>query len=203
MGRASVQFGWVDAAYSGNNSTIWAYYEDNPSINASIKIYFDQLPFTFNLTKGWNMISVPLFLENDSVDAFFPATVKANLTDMWYYNNGAWIYYSGTRGFSPKYAHLTNITPGKGYWVKLSNNSTFTVYGLNEKSGVPVVSSGWSMFGVEGLGSLNATTTYPGNKDMWYYDNGQWNYYSNIRGYSLKYTHLNNLDPGKGYWVHY
>jgi len=158
--------------------------------------------FTYHLNKGWNMISVPLLLQNDSVDAFFPAGVKANMTDMWHYSNGTWIYYSGTRGYSQKYARLTNITPGQGYWVKLSNNSTFTISGLNNISGVSSASSGWTMFGVQGLGALNATTAYTNNKDMWYYSNGKWYYYSAIRGYSPKYAHLDTLDPGKGYWVH-
>jgi PGF-CTERM protein len=39
-GSASVQFGWVPTGRGGNNSTVWAYYADNPNINASIKIYF-------------------------------------------------------------------------------------------------------------------------------------------------------------------
>jgi C1A family cysteine protease len=161
------------------------------------------MTFTYDLVKGWNMISVPLTLDNDSVDAFFPSNVRANLTDMWYYNNGSWAYYSGTRGYSPKYAHLTNVTPGKGYWVKLSSNSSFSISGRSNGTGVPVIDSGWTMFGVKGLNSVNATTAYPGNKDMWYYDNGQWYYYSDTRGYSPKYSHLSTLDPGKGYWVHY
>lgn len=38
-GSASVQFGWIDEYYGGNNSTIWAYYADNASVFASIKIY--------------------------------------------------------------------------------------------------------------------------------------------------------------------
>ncbi|HTY91434.1 MAG TPA: S8 family serine peptidase [Methanocella sp.] len=202
LGEASVQYGWVGPSYSGNSSTIWAYSADNASVNASIMVYLDCQSYTYNLTKGWNMISVPLFLQNDSVDAFFPADVRANLTDMWYYSNGNWVYYSGTRGYSPKYAHLTNVTPGQGYWVKLSNNTTFTIIGLNEVSGVSAAGSGWTMFGVKGLDSTNATTVYSGNKDMWYYSNGQWYYYSATRGYSPKYAHLDSLDPGKGYWVH-
>lgn len=159
--------------------------------------------FAYSLLKGWSMISVPFKLNNSSVEAFFPAAVRANLTDMWYYDNGSWVYYSGIRGYSPKYSHLTNVTPGKGYWVKLSNNSSFTVGGTLNGTGVPAVSSGWTMFGVKDLGSVNATMAYPGNKDLWYYDNGQWYYYSGTRGYSPKYPHLNSLDPGKGYWVHY
>jgi PGF-CTERM protein len=39
-GSASVQFGWVDDAAGGMNSTIWAYYNDDVSISASVKIYF-------------------------------------------------------------------------------------------------------------------------------------------------------------------
>jgi hypothetical protein len=40
-GSASVQFGWVDEDFGGNNSTIWAYYADDASVFASIKIYFE------------------------------------------------------------------------------------------------------------------------------------------------------------------
>lgn len=159
--------------------------------------------FTYSLVKGWNLISVPLSLSNNSIDAFFPAAVKSNLTDMWYYDNGKWVYYSGTRGYSPKYAHLVNVTPGKGYWVKVSNNVSFTVNGIANGSGLPAVGGGWTMIGVYGLNPSNATTAYPGNKDLWYYDNGQWYYYSGTRGYSPKYPHLEVLEPGKGYWVHY
>lgn len=148
------------------------------------------------------MISLPLTLSNDSVEAFFPDHVKANVSDMWYYDNGSWSYYSGTLGYSTKYAHLTNVTPGRGYWVKLLNNASFTVTG-DVTDGLPTVSSGWTMFGVKGLGSFNATSAYTGCKDMWYYDNGQWYYYSDTLGYSPKYPHLNDLEPGKGYWVHY
>lgn len=38
-GTASVQFGWIDELYAGNNSTVWAYSADNASVFASIKIY--------------------------------------------------------------------------------------------------------------------------------------------------------------------
>jgi PGF-CTERM protein len=40
-GSASVQFGWVNEAYGGNNATIWAYYADDSTVFASIKIYFE------------------------------------------------------------------------------------------------------------------------------------------------------------------
>jgi len=40
-GSASVQFGWVDEYFGGNNSTIWAYYADDVGIFAKIKIYFE------------------------------------------------------------------------------------------------------------------------------------------------------------------
>ena len=40
-GSASVQFGWVDEEFGGNNSTIWAYYADDASVFANIKIYFE------------------------------------------------------------------------------------------------------------------------------------------------------------------
>jgi hypothetical protein len=95
------------------------------------------------------------------------------------------------------------VSPGKGYWVKLNSNATFTISGQALASGVPAAGSGWTMFGVNGLSSLNATTAYPANKNLWYYDNGQWYYYSGTRGFSPKYPRLQSIEPGKGYWVNY
>ena len=40
-GSTNVQFGWVGLGNGGNNSTIWAYYNGNPNVNASIMIYFE------------------------------------------------------------------------------------------------------------------------------------------------------------------
>jgi PGF-CTERM protein len=40
-GSASVQFGWVPENSAGYNATIWAYYADDTSVWANIKIYFE------------------------------------------------------------------------------------------------------------------------------------------------------------------
>jgi len=39
-GWANVSFGWVNESYAGNNSTIYAFYSDDLSINGSTSIYF-------------------------------------------------------------------------------------------------------------------------------------------------------------------
>ncbi len=39
-GAATIQYGWVPDIRGGNNTTIWAYYAADPSINGSVKIYF-------------------------------------------------------------------------------------------------------------------------------------------------------------------
>ena len=212
-GYANATFGWVswktpyeyvminaltatDIAMSNYNNSFIFLHPTMPPVPSITE-------WTYHLKAGWNMISVPVAPDNDSVLAFFPADVRANLTDMWHYNNGNWIYYSGTRGYSPRYAHLTNVMPGKGYWVKFTSDVTFTIRGEALTSGVPTVGSGWTMIGVNGFSSLNASTGYPANKNMWYYDNGQWYYYSGTRGFSPRYPHLQSLEPGKGYWVNY
>jgi subtilisin family serine protease len=172
---------------------------------ATLTILEDEQPptITYNLVKGWNMISVPFELDNSSVENFFPAHVRNNMSDMWWYDHGTWEYYSGTDGYSKKYAHLTNVEPGKGYYVLMISNASFTVSGLLNTTGVPEVGTGWTLFGVSGMNSINSTTVYPDNLDMWYLENGTWYYYSGKDGYLSKYQHLKSLDPGKGYWVNY
>lgn len=180
------------------------YLSQNGVVVADIYLGVTPPPtFTYNLHAGWNMISVPLTLSDNSITAFFPANVITLVTDMWYYNSGTWMYFSGTRGYSPKYAHLTSVQPGCGYWVKVSSAVSFTISGQQASSGVPSVGSGWTMIGVNGLSSLNAISAYSLNKNLWYYDNGQWYYYSGTRGFSSKYPQLQTLEPGKGYWVDY
>jgi hypothetical protein len=155
--------------------------------------------FTYHLVPGWNLISVPLNLLNDSVDAFFPSNVKTNIRHLWYFENGTWYYYSGTNGYSTKYQHLTTLESGKGYWVKVDVNTTFDIVG-SPASGIQPVYNGWNLIGVRGLTAHDPITTYGTAKHLWYYDNGKW-YYNSVNGFSSKYANLTILEPGRGYWV--
>jgi hypothetical protein len=175
---------------------MYVYYEDWLTEPISTNL------FTFDLPAGWSMISFPIELWDNRAQ-HLPLELRTNLTDIWWWNGSSWWYYSGTRGYSPYYTQLSTITPGRGYWVKLSNPTRFTVSGNAITNGVPSVGPGWTMVGVKETNPISPTTAYPGCLDMWYWDHGTWDYFSGTRGYSPYYPHLTSIDPGKAYWVHY
>lgn len=75
-------------------------------------------PINFNLIKGWNLISYPslnITLVNES-----------NVTYILTYKDG-WLSYSSNK---TSYLNtLKNLTPGYGYYVKVSDNVTWVFDG--------------------------------------------------------------------------
>ncbi len=78
-------------------------------------------PISFNLTKGWNLISYP------SLDT---ASINQSLGNITYdivlaYEDNKWFGYSPNRLL----ATLQNLTPWQGYWVKVPQNTTWAFDG--------------------------------------------------------------------------
>jgi len=72
----------------GNNTATKVNYIN--ITNVSIELY------TYELVPGWNLISVPLNLSNNSIDEFFPADVKTGIVDVWGWNESRqnFMFYS-------------------------------------------------------------------------------------------------------------
>ena len=72
------------------------------------------------LAVGWNLISIPMEIDNSSINAVFP---DASDGDDLYGYDGDWItatYYAGY-GW---HGELSSMQPGKGYWYRA--NAPFT-----------------------------------------------------------------------------
>jgi PGF-CTERM protein len=75
-GKACVQFGWVDELYGGNNSTIWACYDEDVGVIASIKIYFEAPTASWtgyvvdSFGTGYGGIPVVLHVMNDTGEVY-------------------------------------------------------------------------------------------------------------------------------------
>ena len=103
---------------------IKVYHEDTNASDTAVVILkepgqTDQ--FEMSLVEGWNLISIPLQIDNNSINAVFP---DANDGDVLYAYEGGWItatYYSDLPGW---YGDLTTMQPGKGYWY--GANEAFT-----------------------------------------------------------------------------
>jgi subtilisin family serine protease len=198
LGSTSVEFGWVDAEYSGNNSTIWAYFADDPSINSSIKIYFDQTIFNVSLVQGWNLISFPVLSEDTNITRLIPAEARSHIFVIWLYNgSGTWKFWTELSGYT---STLNDIDVQHGYQVYCDAPILFNITGtLPESDIIPIISGDWNIVGYPRLDSTDPAARYSDAMVVWSLKNNSWYYYTTLPGYT---STLTSLDPGYGYEVY-
>jgi len=132
--------------------------------------------FSLFLTAGWNLISIPLLVENNSVDDVFDG-----------------ISYSDLFVFDNEYTVPTVVT-NSGLWIKVGSEQNLTVQGLEQGSASIDLNQGWNLVGYPSLVGRNTSDVY--NSSVYSY-NGSWNSYSPWKtGNSL-----DMIRPGFGFWV--
>lgn len=155
--------------------------------------------FNMSIAAGWNLISIPLELDNTSIDAVFP---DANDGDVLYAYEGGWItatYYSDLPGW---YGDLATVVPDKGYWYGANAAYTATTEGIGAGSRSVPITTGWNLVGYTrqnetGIDDLIQNVS---DGDVLYAYEGGWitaTYYSDLPGW---YGDLTTMQPGKGYW---
>jgi alpha-tubulin suppressor-like RCC1 family protein len=132
------------------------------------KIIWQRLEtFEFHLQQGWNLISLPMTPSNTALSHLFPDYEAA-----YAYQNGA--YYP-----------VTNILPGKGYWLKIPSQKIYSISGQPFPSYTIDFSNGWHLIG----GAYNEMSPDDESiKVIFQYINGV---------YKQAFTLL----PGFGYWI--
>ncbi|ETR68063.1 MAG: hypothetical protein OMM_04785 [Candidatus Magnetoglobus multicellularis str. Araruama] len=85
--------------------------------------------FEFHLSKGWNLISLPLTPSNIDISQLFPDYEAA-----YEYKSGA--YYP-----------VTSFAPGKGYWLKIPSQKIYEIAGQPFQSYSIDLSDGWHLIG--------------------------------------------------------
>ena len=153
--------------------------------------------FNMSIAAGWNLISIPLVLDNTSIDAVFP---DASDGDVLYANEGGWItatYYSGY-GWD---GDLETIVPDKGYWYGANAAYTATIEGTEAGSRSVPIATGWNLVGYTRLNEtgIDDLIQNVSDGDVLYAYAEEWiktKYYS---GYGWD-GDLTTMQPGKGYW---
>ena len=83
-GAATIQYGWVPDIRGGNNTTLWAYYAADPSINGSVKIYFRAPTASWtgyvvdSYGTGYGGITVTLHIRNASNGEIYNMTAPTS-----------------------------------------------------------------------------------------------------------------------------
>jgi len=114
-------------------STILVYATES-FLTANV-IVLGQESFTLNLHEGWNLVSIPLNVQDNSREAIFPSSI---VSAVWQYNNPG------------GYQVPETIQPKIGYWVKANQDTAITIYGSRPENDEVQVNTGWNLIGVVG-----------------------------------------------------
>lgn len=137
----------------------------------------DQTSYDMHLPTGWSMISLPV-ADDASVSSLFPDAVV--------------VYgYNSNKGYF-RAKEDDALQPGKGYWILLDQDQTYTLTGRPIPSyTLPLDGAGWAMIG--GCTSGARPTTDSCNIVVIYK-------YVQGAGYQ-RVLESEDLQPGEGYWI--
>ena len=167
---------------NSSGSIQWSY---NPTGNYQIARaqkysldYFDQIPelveIDITYLSGWNLVGLPLEVEDSSYEILFPESVDGTL-------------YSFTAG----YVLETELQVGTGYWLRFSGDGISTITGISVDNLERYLLEGWNLIsGITELVDVNNIIDPSGIiiQDTFY-------------GFGNGYENVDVLVPGEGYWV--
>ncbi|MCJ7575497.1 MAG: carboxypeptidase regulatory-like domain-containing protein [Dehalococcoidia bacterium] len=131
-----------------------------------------------SLKAGWNMVSVPLALADDSISEVFPGVA------------GIFTWNATSRSY---YVPMV-IEPEKGYWVAVTENTTITINGTPVDTWTTDIKAGWNMIGSV---TTNSSIADPNDDpDGSVISTAYW-----WDPVSKSYILTTDIEPGKGYWV--
>ncbi|TAK58170.1 MAG: hypothetical protein EPO24_08845 [Bacteroidetes bacterium] len=134
----------------------------------------EQYNISLNLNGEWNLISIPVEMENNAlVNLFSTADSKA-----FAYENG--------------YIRKDTLSLGRGYWLRFNNAQQVTLFGEQVSLIEVEVTGGWNLIGsLTSPVDVATVTTVPPEMAI--------SQFFEFAGGS--YVQADTLVPGKGYWV--
>ncbi len=189
-------------------------------------------PFRISLDKKWNLISVPVMLQQDDIEDVFAG--KDEVAAVWTYNGSEWFVYT-PEDDGPDSLH--SMVPGNGYWVLTTGPTEITIGGslMREGNNVPPTKGvvyGWNLIGYYGIDGApwldesenevspltpGAIPVYEG-PDLSGHGNHAWCELGTLRdsvldrstpslfAYGSSFMPLSEwafMNPGAGYWMFY
>ena len=129
---------------------------------------------TVETLESWNMIGLPLEVNDPSYLNIFPSSVGGTL-------------YSYSGAYIPE----TELIQGNGYWLRFYEGGTVQITGVETDQLHIALTEGWNM--ISGISSEISVTNIV-DPDGLILPNS-------IYGFSTTYFVTDILEPGKGYWV--
>ncbi len=164
---------WISAPSLGSGGENLALFDFQGNALSSFGA-FESPAVQFNVQQGWNILSPPIVLFDQTKSNLHPASISPAFS---YETNG--------------YTQQETLRSGKGYWVKYAANTTIFLKGDSLLSVTIQLKAGWNLIGTLSFPlSKQSITQIPD-------DNIQSPFYEYTNGY----YETDTLSPGKGYWV--
>ncbi len=148
----------------------------NVTMDHTIRAAFaaDLITIPVSMNSGWNLISCPVTVANDSVLALYPTAA-----------------FPYAFSFSSGYVQDYTMENGVGYWEKFSTPIAQSITGLARTCDSIAVRTGWNMIGtISSPVDTNTIVSVPPGLRQ-----------SNWFGYGGGYASVAQLVPGLAYWV--
>ena len=124
---------------------------------------------------GWNMIGLPLDVENAHYQSIFPNAITGTL-------------YSFENG----YLQEENLEPGNGYWLRFNEGGVTSISGLEIENLTLEITEGWNL--ISGISNPVALSEIE--------DPDELIIPGTVYGFSSSgYVNADILEPGNGYWL--
>ena len=159
---------------------------------------------------GWNLIALPIIpTDNASSVVFSPIAGNYNL--VYAYSgcdaNDPWKKYDPAAPF-PFLNDLTSVGVNQGLWLRATGNVTLTVTGADPANTSIALCAGWNLISWPGNAPTPVATalaTIVGQYNLVYAytaadANDPWKKYDPAAPFPFL-NDLNQLEPGKGYWI--
>ncbi len=97
--------------------------------------------FSIKLKAGWNMVSIPVIPDNNSVQSIFGSIPTLDTMPVVTWE-------------SPSFVKVEEVEPKIGYWVFTPSDTTITVTGKSITNTTLILEAGWNMAGTVGMENL-------------------------------------------------
>ncbi len=182
---------------NANNSDFFPFTSQNGWLNA-IKI------FNISLNQNWNLISIPLILQNKSVESVFGDIMnKVIVINSFESGPGG-----GARTYDPllpEFSDLHEIDEKHGYWVKMNESANLMVIGTVPENKIINLETNWNLISYLCNSTKNVSEIFSGIMNKVIVING---FESGVGGGARTYdpllpefSDLQELKPYHGYWV--
>jgi len=126
--------------------------------------------FCHDLHDSWQMVSLPVVTDDDSLSALFPGAVSAF-------------------GFAGGYVQAHTLDPGSGYWLDMPEDGQICQVGEQVRLVELDLPAGWSLVGAP-FASFAVADLYQDPPGC----------LQSVFGFGLGYELADTLQPGQGYW---